>query len=108
MHAALSEIRNEGLRQFIYAHTWNECQRCLAQHPELLSEEVLQVLDQLIYRARQLEQLLAPPRQPEEVTITALLEQRRTLLARSRQMGIAAAMPIPRRLEYVCVGQEVY
>ncbi len=69
------------LQQFSQAKTWDESQRVVEQHPELLSDETDALLGQL---------LAAAEFQGDENSQT-LLAEHRTLLQRCRAIGVANA-----------------
>ncbi len=71
----------ETLQQFIQADTWDESQRILEAHPELLEDRTLTLLDDLIKGAQQ---------QNNENAVR-LFQEHRALLERCRQVGIPRA-----------------
>lgn len=77
---------------FIQAKTWTESQRIFEQHPELLTDEADILLGQLIQAAQ------AQDNEDAQRTF----KQRRTLLRRCREVGIAqtfAELPSPHERE---------
>lgn len=71
----------QALESLVIAETWDEAQRIMETHPDLLREEVGQALTLLIDSAQE---------EGDEET-AAILREHRDLLARCRQMGIEAA-----------------
>ncbi len=65
------------LREFVAVPTWTESRDVLKSHPELMSDEALQVLDSLIGEARA---------QGDEPTARAM-EAYRQVIVRSREVG---------------------
>ncbi|NJP07558.1 MAG: hypothetical protein HC837_19005, partial [Chloroflexaceae bacterium] len=69
------------IQQWIATPNWDESERYLQQHPELLTDEAQQLLDQMLQMAQQL----------NDENAIRMFQQHRTLLRRCRNIGIAAA-----------------
>ena len=69
------------IQAFIQADNWAVSQRIIEAHPELLSDEADQLLDQLVAIARQ----------QGDAQAEGAFNEYRQLLARCRQVGVEAA-----------------
>ncbi|WP_287910895.1 hypothetical protein [Chloroflexus sp.] len=69
------------LNEFITANTWNESQRIVEQHPELLSDEADELLSHWLEAARS----------QGDASAVRVLEEQRALLRRCREVGVAQA-----------------
>ncbi len=71
----------QALEAFVVAQTWDEAQRIVEEHPDLLREEIGEAIALLVDSARE---------EGDEETAT-ILREHREILARCREMGVEAA-----------------